>query len=140
MTAEIAPLEPAVPFSHLEPTGGRLGAKAEDFVVDEVLDRQLEGSGEHRLVRIEKIECTTRDAILQIAKAAGIRDRDIGSAGLKDKHAVCTQWLSLPAHRRVSGLVERGLSSTGSAAAAGWGSTPAALRRSINRAFCCARM
>ncbi|MEZ4226537.1 MAG: tRNA pseudouridine(13) synthase TruD [Polyangiaceae bacterium] len=97
MTPEIAPLEPAVPFSHLEPTGGRLGAKAEDFVVDEVLDRQLEGSGEHRLVRIEKIECTTRDAILQIAKAAGIRDRDIGSAGLKDKHAVCTQWLSLPA-------------------------------------------
>ena len=31
------------------------------------------------------------------ARAAGIRERDIGSAGLKDKHAVTTQWLSLPA-------------------------------------------
>jgi tRNA pseudouridine13 synthase len=42
---------------------------------------------------------TTRDAVLVIARAAGVPPGEVGSAGMKDKHAVTTQWLSLPAKR-----------------------------------------
>lgn len=39
---------------------------------------------------------TTPDAVRSIADAASVDPRDVGYAGLKDKHAVTTQWLSLP--------------------------------------------
>lgn len=54
------------------------------------------GSGDHVFVRIEKRELTTLQAARAIAVALGIRDRDIGIAGMKDRHAVTRQWLSLP--------------------------------------------
>jgi tRNA pseudouridine13 synthase len=34
-----------------------------------------------------------------VADAAGVPERDIGYAGMKDKHAVTTQWLSVPVPR-----------------------------------------
>jgi tRNA pseudouridine13 synthase len=42
--------------------------------------------------------------VLAIARAAGVPQGEVGSAGMKDKHAVTTQWLSLPARR--AGAVE----------------------------------
>ncbi|HMR78992.1 MAG TPA: tRNA pseudouridine(13) synthase TruD [Polyangiaceae bacterium] len=91
------PLEPPAPYPELAGTGGQLGSEVEDFVVDEVLDREPQGSGDHRLVRFRKTGLTTREAVMRIAKAASVRDRDVGTAGMKDKHAVTSQWLSLPA-------------------------------------------
>ena len=35
-----------------------------------------------------------------VTRAAGVDERDVGYAGLKDKHAVTRQWLSLPAKAR----------------------------------------
>jgi tRNA pseudouridine13 synthase len=77
-------------------TGGSVGPEPEDFVVDEIPLFEPEGSGEHCYVLLRKRRWTTPDAIRALARAAGVQERDVGSAGLKDKHAVTTQWLSLP--------------------------------------------
>lgn len=82
--------------SDLPGTGGTLRATDEDFVVDELPAYLPSGAGDHVYVRIEKRGLTTPQAITAIARALGVRDRDIGSAGMKDRHAVTTQWLSLP--------------------------------------------
>ncbi|MFO0571472.1 MAG: tRNA pseudouridine(13) synthase TruD [Polyangiaceae bacterium] len=88
--------EPPLATLDLPPAGGRLGGEPEDFRVDEVPAFAPSGSGEHLFVRIEKRRLTTQDAIEAVARAARVQARDIGSAGMKDKHAVTTQWLSLP--------------------------------------------
>ncbi len=76
--------------------GGMLRSRDEDFVVDELPAYGPTGSGDHVFVRIEKRGMTTPFAVGQLARALGVRDRDIGVAGMKDRHAVTTQWLSLP--------------------------------------------
>ena len=77
-------------------TGGALRATDEDFVVDEVPAYAPAGTGDHVLARIEKRGLTTPDAVAAIARALGVRERDVGVAGMKDRHAVTTQWISLP--------------------------------------------
>jgi tRNA pseudouridine13 synthase len=76
--------------------GGTLRSCDEDFVVDEIPAYAPSGSGDHVFVRIEKRGLTTPFAVTAIARALGIRDRDLGVAGMKDRHAVTTQWISLP--------------------------------------------
>jgi tRNA pseudouridine13 synthase len=53
------------------------------------------GSGEHLYVDIEKEGLTTDQIAEALAKACGKRDRDIGYAGRKDRHAVTRQWFSI---------------------------------------------
>lgn len=78
------------------PIGGALGPELDDFVVDEVPAFEPSGAGAHLWLRLEKRGWTTPDAIRAIARAAGLPEREVGSAGMKDKHAVTRQWLSLP--------------------------------------------
>lgn len=94
--ARSAVYEPPVATADLPGTGGTIGREPEDFRVDEIPAYSPSGEGEHRYVRIEKRLTTTPDAVRIIAEAAGVEPRDVGYAGLKDKHAVTTQWLSLP--------------------------------------------
>jgi len=77
-------------------TGGVLRAQPEDFVVDEVPAYPPSGAGNHVFVRIEKRGLNTAQAVQRIARALGVGERDIGVAGMKDRHAVTRQWLSLP--------------------------------------------
>lgn len=88
--------EPPLARAELPPTGGALGREPEDFQVDEELGRTLSGSGDHLWVRIRKTRMTTQDAIRLVARAARVNPGDVGSAGMKDKYAITTQWLSLP--------------------------------------------
>lgn len=88
--------EPPLGSLELPAVGGAIGSEPEDFRVDEVLAWPLEGSGDHLWVRIEKRLLNTQDAIEIIARGTGVHPREIGSAGMKDKHAVTSQWLSLP--------------------------------------------
>lgn len=74
---------------------GRIRAKPEDFVVTEELDIDLSGDGEHDWLWIEKIGANTHWVAEQLAKHAGISPRDVGYAGLKDRHAVTRQWFSV---------------------------------------------
>lgn len=76
--------------------GGALRTTPEDFFVDEEPAYLPSGTGDHVFVRIEKRGLTTAQAVDRIARALVINARDVGVAGLKDRHAVTRQWLSLP--------------------------------------------
>jgi tRNA pseudouridine13 synthase len=49
-------------------------------------------------VEVEKRDMTSIDLVAFLARHFGFDKRDVGMAGMKDKHAVTRQWLSLPAH------------------------------------------
>jgi tRNA pseudouridine13 synthase len=66
------------------------------FTVEEIPAYAPSGEGTHLFLWIEKRGLTTFDAIARIARALGLAPRDIGYAGLKDRHALTRQWLSLP--------------------------------------------
>jgi tRNA pseudouridine13 synthase len=66
-----------------------------DFVVDEIPDWQADPAGTHLYVQVEKSDLTTQELIKQFAEHFGLMQEQIGHAGLKDRRAVTTQWLSL---------------------------------------------
>jgi tRNA pseudouridine13 synthase len=66
-----------------------------DFQVDEQLGFELSGDGEHDYLKIEKDGANTSWVASGLARFAGIRESDVGYAGLKDRHAVTTQWFSV---------------------------------------------
>lgn len=68
---------------------------AEDFVVHEQLGFSPSGEGEHLFVEIEKRGMNTQWACKLLAETCGVRERDISHSGLKDRHAVTRQWLSV---------------------------------------------
>ena len=76
-------------------TGGAIKTHDEDFVVEEQPLYQASGAGSHTYAFIEKHGIGTREALDRIARALGINARHIGSAGLKDAHAVTRQWISI---------------------------------------------
>jgi tRNA pseudouridine13 synthase len=73
----------------------RIRAVPEDFVVDELPLYPASGEGEHTFVRVEKRLRTTEEVATALARLAGIRSRDVGYAGRKDRNAVARQWLSV---------------------------------------------
>lgn len=75
--------------------GGVLKQRPEDFLVEEQPLYEPSGEGEHLYLFIGKRELTTNDAVRRIAKAFRMNKRNIGYAGLKDKHAITRQHLSL---------------------------------------------
>lgn len=80
-------------------SGGELRRSPEDFRVDELPAYLPSGTGPHLYLRIEKRGRTTREVLRDLARALGVPDRDAGYAGLKDRDAVTTQWLSFPVER-----------------------------------------
>ncbi|HEY3235093.1 MAG TPA: tRNA pseudouridine(13) synthase TruD, partial [Polyangiaceae bacterium] len=97
MGALLLPHQPPLCSADLPTVGGRPGAEPEDFVVDEIPLYPASGKGEHWFVRVRKRLRTTPDMIEAVARAAGVSARDVGYAGMKDKQAVTTQWISVPA-------------------------------------------
>jgi tRNA pseudouridine13 synthase len=89
-----------VPRAFGSPLGaGRLRTEPEDFIVDEDLGFAPSGVGAHVLVRVRKRGANTEWVAREIARHARCRPGDVGFAGLKDRHAVTTQWFSVPAPR-----------------------------------------
>jgi tRNA pseudouridine13 synthase len=80
---------------HLKPKG-LFKRDAEDFVVDEVPAYLPSGEGEHLYLHVQKTHWATDELVHMFANGLQIPQRDIGFAGMKDKHAVTTQYLSLP--------------------------------------------
>jgi tRNA pseudouridine13 synthase len=68
----------------------------ETFTVEEIPAYSPSGEGSHLFLWIEKRGLTTFDAIARIARALGVASRDVGYAGLKDRHALTRQQLSVP--------------------------------------------
>ncbi|MEZ8147354.1 tRNA pseudouridine(13) synthase TruD [Enterovibrio norvegicus] len=83
-------------YQHGKPSAtGRLKAQPEHFFVSETLDFTPASHGEHFLVRIRKIGENTKYVANELAKACGVKSRDVSWAGLKDRHAVTEQWFSV---------------------------------------------
>jgi len=74
---------------------GRLKTKPADFIVREQLAFDPEGEGEHVFLQIEKCGENTEFVARLLARFAGVRQRDVSFAGLKDRHAITTQWFSV---------------------------------------------
>ncbi|KFN50300.1 tRNA pseudouridine(13) synthase TruD [Arenimonas composti] len=80
----------------------RLRVAPEDFIVEELPGFEASGSGEHLLLTIEKRGMNTAFAARRIAQWAGVHESAIGYAGLKDRHAVTRQRLSVHLPKRVA--------------------------------------
>jgi len=73
----------------------RIRQQVEDFQVREQLSFNLDGKGQHVYLFLEKRNLNTDDLAKQLAKFADVKPLAIGYAGLKDRHAVTTQWFSI---------------------------------------------
>lgn len=67
----------------------------EDFVVDEIYDPKLTGEGEHFWLKIKKNGENTPWVAKALAEYFGVKELDVGFAGMKDRHAIATQWFSI---------------------------------------------
>lgn len=67
----------------------------EDFQVIEELPFTPSGEGEHVWLLLSKRNTNTIWLARQLAQIAGVRLVDVGYAGLKDRHALTTQWFSV---------------------------------------------
>ncbi len=76
-----------------------------DFVVDEIPLYEFSGEGEHLILQVRKKSLSTSEMIGQIARYLGIKNKEIGYAGLKDKHAMTKQYISL--HKKYEEALER---------------------------------
>lgn len=68
---------------------------ARDFTVEEIPLYVFTGEGEHLILQVRKKELTTWEMLDIISNHVGIRRRDMGYAGLKDKHAMTIQFISI---------------------------------------------
>ena len=73
-----------------------------DFVVEELPLYEFSGDGEHLVMFVRKKSLSTLEMVSIIAKYLGIKNKDIGYAGLKDKHAMTKQYISLHKEHEVA--------------------------------------
>ena len=84
------------PYGYGVPSGdGQIKCQPDDFFVEEKLSFQPDGTGEHAFLLIEKVGENTEYVARLLARFAGVRQRDVGFAGLKDRHARTRQWFSV---------------------------------------------
>jgi tRNA pseudouridine13 synthase len=71
--------------------------RPEDFQVTEFFDEEFSGHGEHIVLKIEKRGLTTEDVVKSLSRMINKPTKLISYAGLKDRQALTTQWLSVHA-------------------------------------------
>jgi tRNA pseudouridine13 synthase len=81
--------------SSIEPIQAVFRSTPEDFEVEEVPAYAPSGTGEHVFAFIEKRGLTTKDAVRSLCESVGADAKTAGWAGLKDKHAITRQWISI---------------------------------------------
>jgi tRNA pseudouridine13 synthase len=77
--------------------GGAFKLVPEDFEVEELPAYNPSGEGEHLFLWVEKRGRDTREVVRALAQALGVPEGEVGVAGMKDRHAVTRQLLSVPA-------------------------------------------
>ena len=75
-----------------------------DFLVEEIPLYEFSGEGEHLVLKVRKKNLTTWEMIDILSSHLGLPKKEIGYAGLKDKHAVTFQYISMP--KRVEDKLE----------------------------------
>ena len=76
-------------------TAGILKSRPNDFRVCEELGFEPSGEGEHLFLLVEKDGLSTHELISRVARDYSLDPKLVGYSGLKDKHALTRQWLSL---------------------------------------------
>ncbi|CAG0988703.1 tRNA pseudouridine synthase D [Phycisphaerales bacterium] len=75
--------------------GGRIKERPEDFLVDEIPLYHPVGQGEHLYMLVQKRSLSTIDLLGILAQHFGVPKGAVGYAGLKDKHALTRQVVSV---------------------------------------------
>lgn len=78
--------------------GGRLRTRPEDFEVVELPAYPPDERPGHLLLTLTKRGLDSEAALRELARALRVPRVELGLAGLKDRHAITTQWISVPAH------------------------------------------
>jgi len=73
----------------------KIKSQAEDFIVEENIAVEFSGEGEHCWLYIKKRECNTDWVAQQLARYCNVKKLAVAYAGLKDRHAVTSQWFSV---------------------------------------------
>ncbi|MCE3046784.1 tRNA pseudouridine(13) synthase TruD [Helicobacter kayseriensis] len=83
------------PYS-LTPINFHFVQSARDFIVKEIPLYEWSNHGEHLVLQIRKKGLSTPEMIQILCDVLGCRHKEIGYAGLKDKNALTTQFISIP--------------------------------------------
>lgn len=89
-------MAPPLFTAELPGVGGRVRVRDDDFEVEEVPSYEPSGSGDHLYLWIEKRGIAPEFFARTIAQRLGTHPGNVGTAGLKDRHAVTRQWVSVP--------------------------------------------
>ena len=73
----------------------KLKSQPEDFIVEENISIDFSNEGEHCWLYVKKRGCNTDWVAQQLAKFCGVKQMTVSYAGLKDRHAVTSQWFSV---------------------------------------------
>ncbi len=73
----------------------KLKSQLNDFIVEENITVEFSGEGEHCWVYVKKSACNTDWFAQQLANFCGVKKLAVAYAGLKDRHAVTSQWFSV---------------------------------------------
>jgi tRNA pseudouridine13 synthase len=90
-------VQPSLLTADLPGIGGRIKSAPDDFEVEEIAAYEPSGAGDFLYLWIEKRGMGAEYFTRQIAHRLGITPGEVGTAGLKDRHAVTRQWVSVPA-------------------------------------------
>jgi tRNA pseudouridine13 synthase len=87
----------AAPHAHgAPPATGRIREAPADFRVEELLGFEVDGSGHHALLVVEKTGANTGWVAAQLARLGSVDVREVGFSGHKDRHASTRQSFTLP--------------------------------------------
>jgi tRNA pseudouridine13 synthase len=89
-------MRPPLLTAELPGVGGRIRRRDEDFEVEEVPSYEPCGSGDHLFLWVEKRGVAPEFFARTVAQRVGTHPGNVGTAGLKDRHAVTRQWVSVP--------------------------------------------
>ncbi len=78
---------------------------ARDFCVHEVPLYDFSNTGEHAVIQVRKSGLSTLEMLQIFSQILGVRIAELGYAGLKDKNALTTQFISLP--KKYTSLLEK---------------------------------
>jgi tRNA pseudouridine13 synthase len=87
---------PPLATADLPGIGGRLKSEPEDFEVEELPAYQPCGQGDYLYLWVEKRGMGAEYFVRQVARRLDLSPGEVGTAGLKDRHAVTRQMVSVP--------------------------------------------
>jgi len=86
-------------FQDFEPLEFTFKQNRYDFIVDEIPNINFSGRGNYLILKIKKQLTSTWELLSLISEELNIPEHLIGYAGLKDKNATSTQYISIPANK-----------------------------------------